>query len=315
MSGSSPAPLLLAQLAAFDPATATMGELLYALQGIDTKITLAQMLLLMFSAAQQGSAMALVGTNWDPGFACGNGQGFTIAAGDVAGGAYAPPVALKGGSLEGVPNDGGAQLWIGGVQANGAGGGASLSTGNQAGNTPNVPAGALSLYVGYNGAGYSGATPPLTLYPGANPDGTNPGAVAIALDGGVPGNPSGLLAVNGDPSLIAIHETWRAADPGAQVIFTATRKMKVTAVVGRPEVQNGTAATLAPVIVPSGTPIGGGTPLTTNSLDLNGGVVATNQTLALISTPTLNPGDSIALVTSGTITASVGSITIHGAPQ
>lgn len=132
------------------------------------------------------------------------------------------------------------------------------------------------------------------------------------------GKGPGNFNVNSDPSLFPITYSWVAgAQLNNQTIFTATRALTVTAVIGRVDVVNGTAATLLAVKAASGTAPSGGTALTSTSMDLTAAANA-NQTLTPSATFTdflLAPGDSICLVTTGTLTASAGCITIWGTPQ
>lgn len=132
------------------------------------------------------------------------------------------------------------------------------------------------------------------------------------------GTPAGKIGINGDPSLIVAAYSWTAgAQLNNQTIFTTTRAMVVTAVIGRPDAVNGTAATLVIVKASSGTAPSVGTPLTSTSMDLTG-AANINQTLTLSATLadiTLAPGDSLCMTTSGTLAASAGCITVWGTPQ
>ena len=128
----------------------------------------------------------------------------------------------------------------------------------------------------------------------------------------------GTVRFNNDPSLIVAAHSWVAGEQlDSRTIFTTTRAMLVTAVIGRPDVANGTAATLVIAKTASGTAPSGGIPLTSNSMDLTG-AANTNQTLTLSSTVSdllLAPGDSLCMTATGTLTASVGCITVWGTPQ
>lgn len=91
----------------------------------------------------------------------------------------------------------------------------------------------------------------------------------------------------------------------------------MTAVIGRPDIVNGGAATLVIVKAASGTAPAGGTALTSTSMDLTG-AANTNQTLTLSATLadiTLAVGDSLCMVTTGVLAASAGCITVWGTPQ
>lgn len=140
----------------------------------------------------------------------------------------------------------------------------------------------------------------------------------VLINPGVGGAGAGTVQVNNDPSLIVASHSWVAGESlNGRTIFTTTRAMRVTAVIGRPDAVNGTAATLVVVKAASGTAPGGGTALTSTSMDLTG-TANTNQTLTLSATPAdllLAPGDSLCMTTTGTLAASVGCITVWATPQ
>jgi hypothetical protein len=159
--------------------------------------------------------------------------------------------------------------------------------------------------------------PGATVIVSGGPGATTGGNVILTPGSGGSG-PEGKLIFASDVSLIAAAYSWTAgAQLNGQTIFTTTRAAVVTAVIGRIDVANGTAATLAINKCASGTAPGAGTDLTTNSVDL-AGTPATNQTLTLSSTLTditLAAGDSLCMVTSGTLAASAGCITVWMTPQ
>lgn len=210
-------------------------------------------------------------------------------------------ITFTGGSGYGVNSGGGVYLTAGvtgdaanatGITLQAASGGATSGNG-----------GVLQMNAGDAvGSGYGGDFR-IQLGTGTNPN---------AGDG--PGN----LNINSDPSIFPITYSWVAgAQLNDQTIFTATRALTVTAVIGRVDIVNGTAATLLAVKAASGTAPSGGTALTSTSMDLTG-TANTNQTLTPSATFTdflLAPGDSICLVTTGTLAASAGCITVWGTPQ
>ena len=88
---------------------------------------------------------------------------------------------------------------------------------------------------------------------------------------------------------------------------------RVTAIVGRVDIANDAAATLAVHKAPSGTAFSAGTPLSSVAMDL-AGAANTNQVLALSATPDnllLDVGDSLGIVTTGVGDKSIGCITVH----
>jgi hypothetical protein len=132
------------------------------------------------------------------------------------------------------------------------------------------------------------------------------------------GTPPGRFTLNNNASLMFATYSWVAgALLDNQTIFTAVRAMVVTAVIGRPDAANGSAANLTIVKAPDTTPPASGTPLTSTSMDLDG-TPDTNQTLTLsvtLADITLAAGDSLCMVTTGALTLSAGCITIWGTPQ
>jgi hypothetical protein len=98
-----------------------------------------------------------------------------------------------------------------------------------------------------------------------------------------------------------------------QKFFVAPRRLLVTAIQGATRVAgSGGACTLAFWKAPSGTAVGSGTALHTGTYNIVG-TADTNQSLTLIAdqdTMTLQAGDSLGYVLSGTATSAVGSITV-----
>lgn len=168
----------------------------------------------------------------------------------------------------------------------------------------------------YGGPGYGLGQAGNAILRGGGNYGGGPGGDVVATTGG--GTPAGRFLFNSDPSLIVGAYSWVAgALLNNQTIFTTTRAMVVTAVIGRLDAANGSAATLVIVKAASGTAPTGGTALTSDAVDLDG-APDTNQTLTLSATLadiTLAPGDSLCMVTTGALTLSAGCITVWGTPQ
>jgi hypothetical protein len=78
--------------------------------------------------------------------------------------------------------------------------------------------------------------------------------------------------------------------------------------VGVAETLNGAAATVSVMKAASGTALSAGTVIHSGSFDANASV-ATNQPLTLTTTA-MASGDRLGLVSNGTFTASVGSISV-----
>jgi len=99
-----------------------------------------------------------------------------------------------------------------------------------------------------------------------------------------------------------------------QPFFVAPFPCIVTAIQGRPIVAgtDGSAVTLAFWKAPSGTALASGTQLHSGSYDMKG-TIDVNQTLTLVGnldSLTLNAGDCIGYVLTGTATAAIGTITV-----
>lgn len=265
-----------------------------------------------------GADVKLVGGNAGPSATTAFGGSIQIQAGNGGGGTsstYAGGFVAFGGSggsgatiaqggrvvFEGGP---------GGVTANGPGGLAGFYGG------PGYGAGAggsANLYGGRaNGAGAGGS---VYIAAGSSVGGGAGGGIKINLGSG---STPGQFAVNNDPSLLGPPYSWVAgAQLNNQTIFTTTRAALVTAVIGRVDVANGSAATLVIVKAPNTVAPADGTALTSTSMDLTGAANA-NQTLTLSATLadiTLAAGDSLCMVTTGALAASAGCITVWGTPQ
>ena len=97
-------------------------------------------------------------------------------------------------------------------------------------------------------------------------------------------------------------------------IFTTPFKCQVSDILGNTTVAgtDGSAVTFAFYKSPSGTAVGSGTILHSGTFNVKG-TANTNQTLTLVpnvTTLTLNKGDSIGVVLTGTATTAQGCITI-----
>jgi len=103
-----------------------------------------------------------------------------------------------------------------------------------------------------------------------------------------------------------------------QTIFTASRKYIVKAIMGRVDVagSDGSAVTATIRKAASGTALTSGTALHSGTFNLKG-TAATNQTLTLSTTASdliIAAGDSIVCDFTGTLTAAVGTISVHLCP-
>lgn len=103
--------------------------------------------------------------------------------------------------------------------------------------------------------------------------------------------------------------SWLAgANPNGATIFVANRSLTITGITGVVETVNGAAATVSVVKAASGTALSAGTVVHSGSFDANG-TAATNQPLTLTVT-TMNAGDRLGLVSTGTFTNSVANISV-----
>jgi hypothetical protein len=91
-------------------------------------------------------------------------------------------------------------------------------------------------------------------------------------------------------------------------VFIASRALTITSAVGVVETPNGAAANISVVKASSGTALSAGIPIHSGSFDANG-AAAINQTLPVTMT-SLAIGDRLGLISTGTFSASVGSIGI-----
>lgn len=247
--------------------------------------------------AVYGGAIAFTGGAGGSGTLSTYGGNITGRGGAGGAGTYALGGALyfAGGAGAGTNGPGGRAVFYGGAGfGSGQGGNGELNGGNS------------------NGTGYAGNI----LARGGNGLGGGAGG-NVELTTGT-GTPPGRHLFNNDPSLIVAAYSWVAgAQLNNQTIFTTTRAMIVTAVIGRPDIVNGGAGTLVIVKAASGTAPAGGTALTSTSMDLTG-TPDTNQTLTLSATLAdiqLAAGDSLCMVTTGVLAASAGCITVWGTPQ
>ncbi len=97
-------------------------------------------------------------------------------------------------------------------------------------------------------------------------------------------------------------------NPNNATILTLPANSTVTSIVGRLETPQGAAATATVNKAASGTACSAGTALHSGSFNANG-TAATNQTLT-VTISALAAGDSVCLQTTGTWTATVGTLTV-----
>ena len=223
-------------------------------------------------------------------------------------------VTITGGTSTTSANAGGAVTITGGTPgATGAGGAVNITSG--AGGATSGAAGAINITVGSatNGAGAN-----ITLTAGNGASGTSAGGnvnlvPGTAVSTGTPGE----VQVNGNSAIEAVSFNYTAALV-TQTFFTATRAVRVKAILGRVRVQGtGGACTIQFFKVPSGTAVGSGTALDNASTFNLVGTVDTNQTITLsstVATRTLAAGDSVGYVLTGTATSAVGNVTLHVVP-
>lgn len=134
-------------------------------------------------------------------------------------------------------------------------------------------------------------------------------------------NPDGSLGLEGtaldDGRFLSRSVGINAASPATQVIFTATRAMRLKAITYRPEVSGtGGACTFVINKAPSGTAISAGTILHTGTFNV-AGTAATNQAGTLSATDsvlTLAAGDSVGVIITGTATSAVGAVSLGFCP-
>lgn len=104
-----------------------------------------------------------------------------------------------------------------------------------------------------------------------------------------------------------------------QAVFIATQPMVVTGIAGRQRVNGGSGATIKFYKAPSGTAAASGVQLDSGAgFDAStGGTADANQTLGLSTVGgalTLDVGDSINIVVSGTMTSAVGLVQVFVEP-
>lgn len=114
-------------------------------------------------------------------------------------------------------------------------------------------------------------------------------------------------AVAAAPNMLS--STWLAgANPNNSTIFVAARALTIVSLVGVADTANGAAATVSIVKAASGTALSAGTVIHSGSFNANG-AANVNQTLTLTTTA-MASGDRLGIVTTGTFTNSVASITV-----
>lgn len=114
-------------------------------------------------------------------------------------------------------------------------------------------------------------------------------------------------AVAAAPNMLS--STWLAgANPNNSTIFVAARALTIVSLVGVADTANGAAATVSIVKAASGTALSAGTVIHSGSFNANG-AANVNQTLTLTTT-SMASSDRLGIVTTGTFTNSVASITV-----
>jgi hypothetical protein len=317
MSGS-----LLSNLTA---ATSPEGdELIYVLQdGADRKMTIAQTRI---------GADAGVGSD-DPG----TSLTFTAGVGDGDGnsGDFSAEGGLGGSG--GTFSYAGGFFGVGGSAATsdyGRGGDAVLASGTGGTSAVYSTAGYVKIFAQNGGLGPETRGGSLELSSGSSVEykggnisvntGASIGAVGdggdllVSLGAGGSSGIRGQLKIDGNSSLLPISGSWAPAEViDGTIIHTSTRGERVTAIMARIKAANGTAATLVLVKCASGVAPGSGVALSTNSVNLAGSV-DTNQTLTLHGTAAnllLAAGDSLIMVTTGSLVLAAGAITCWMTPQ
>jgi hypothetical protein len=108
---------------------------------------------------------------------------------------------------------------------------------------------------------------------------------------------------------LIVPAAWRAGvTPNGVTVFIADRALNITDIVGVVETANGAAATVSVVKAANNQALSAGTVIHSGSFNANG-TAGMNQTLTLTMT-TMNAGDRLGLTSTGTFTASVGSISV-----
>ena len=132
---------------------------------------------------------------------------------------------------------------------------------------------------------------------------------------------SGSAQVDWHPGAPALAESfqWVATfSPNGVGLFTAPGNGRILAIIGRPEILESGAATVQVVKAPSGTTIAAGTAVCPTMNVGTGATARVPQNLlqwGAVEALTINAGDTIGFVTSGTITASAANISVYWAPQ
>lgn len=260
--------------------------------------------------ARTGSTAAL---HTDPQSILNVGTITTASAGSATGN-NGVDVTVRTGAGDGVGFGGKLNVYGGAAGATGTGGGIYLNAGPSG--TGASDGGPVNLVAGA-GVGASGNGGDVLLRSGAAVAGAA-GFVDVTLGTGATAAQNGQVRVNGNAAIMLATFAWSAGMAmTGRTIFTATRAMRVTALIGRVDVVNGGAATFTLSKAPSGTAFSAGTLLHTGSFNL-AGTANTNQTLALTGTAAnllLAAGDSVGIVETGALGTAVGAITVHLTPQ
>ena len=108
-----------------------------------------------------------------------------------------------------------------------------------------------------------------------------------------------------------------AASPATQIIFTASRAIRIQGLRYRVEVSGtGGACTFVINKAPSGTAISAGTTVHSGTFNV-AGTAATSQTGTVLTTTgvaNMAAGDSLGMIITGTATSAVGAVTVWANP-
>jgi hypothetical protein len=162
---------------------------------------------------------------------------------------------------------------------------------------------------GATGAGATGPTGSAGTAGATGPTGSTGATGATGATG-----PTGVTGATGatgatGPTFFSFPVAWLSGtNPGNLAVARMPANVTLTSIIGRIEVAEGAASTIQPVVVNSGTSIAAGGTLTTTTMNGNG-TPFTDQTLTLITGPTLTAGQWLAITTAGGFTQNQGNLT------
>jgi hypothetical protein len=169
----------------------------------------------------------------------------------------------------------------------------------------------------YSSSGGSGITGTGTANSITKWTGTSALGNSTITDNGTVVNTTEPIEINGAklPTLHAFAIGWVAGQNPQHAIVVADlpNAETITSIVGRLEVAEGSSGTVSVYSAPSGTACASGTNLTNTTSFNTNGTAATNQTLAGTTT-SVAAGSSLCLVTTGTFTTNIATITIYAHP-